>query len=390
MKWMVTEDKLGADQKDVITEIGKSDKPIWIKGHAGSGKSVLLLHALKDFLVKHPNANVCIVVFTNALRDLLKNGLQQIPVLAGKSIPVITFYTVQNRIDAGIKYDAIFCDEIQDLPPELIVTLKASCTRIIVAGDSSQSIYSNVPGIFDQSPATPDQIRQILSPTEKNLSLIYRLTQSVLNILKNVFSEMLADRHNVSKVDTNVEVYKFEDDGSKEEVSFSWKKIKELNRLRPSEVVSILINGHDEILRYVNIVLQIEGKEVWRRVNNRFGKPDYEALNSYLNKAGLPLMYVGNTYGSLEIADEQNKIVLMTYHGAKGLDFDSVFLPLANEDMPDNPKQKELLLVALSRSKRELVISYTGNLFYGLEPFIGNIPAKNGTQPKTNLEDLDF
>jgi superfamily I DNA and RNA helicase len=80
MKWMVTEDKLGADQKDVINEIGKGiNQPIWIKGHAGSGKSVLLLHALSDYLAKHLEANVCVVVFTNALVDLLQTGLEQIP-----------------------------------------------------------------------------------------------------------------------------------------------------------------------------------------------------------------------------------------------------------------------------------------------------------------------
>ena len=77
MKWMISEDKLGSDQVEVIDEIGKiSNKPIWIKGHAGSGKSVLLLHALADYVVKKPRARVCVVVFTKSLVDLLEIGLK--------------------------------------------------------------------------------------------------------------------------------------------------------------------------------------------------------------------------------------------------------------------------------------------------------------------------
>ncbi|MBL0080680.1 MAG: hypothetical protein IPP53_16720 [Bacteroidetes bacterium] len=127
MKWMITEDKLGSDQVEVIDEIGKiNNKPIWIKGHAGSGKSVLLLHSLADYLVKKPTANVCVVVFTRALVDLLETGLKQIPKLNGKTIPVHTIYDVKDLIDNKNRFDAIFCDEYKDLPISFIQSMKSA------------------------------------------------------------------------------------------------------------------------------------------------------------------------------------------------------------------------------------------------------------------------
>ena len=142
MKWMIPEDKLGKDQLDVIDDIGKiSNQPIWIQGYAGSGKSVLLLHALKDYLARNPNANVCVAVFTWSLVDLLSTGLKQIPYLRDKTIPVFTIYQLKRRLDTGARYHAIFCDEVQDLPIEVITLLKQSCDHLIISGDAAQAYH---------------------------------------------------------------------------------------------------------------------------------------------------------------------------------------------------------------------------------------------------------
>jgi superfamily I DNA/RNA helicase len=377
MKWMITEDKLGSDQVEVIDEIGKiNNKPIWIKGHAGSGKSVLLLHSLADYLVKKPTANVCVVVFTRALVDLLETGLKQIPKLNGKSIPVLTIYQLKYRIEKGVsKYDAIFCDEVQDLPLEFIQSIKSVCNHLVIAGDAEQSIYNSVP-IWDQRPATSKEIQDSIVPIEKKLGVIYRLTESVLKVLKNVFPSMLNDMPNIAKVDTEIKLYESNSHDNELEIKFCWDEIKQTNKLRTSEVSAVLISGHDAIMEFVNSVLRIEKIEAWERVNGKDKKPDYEALNSYLKNKGVPIMYVGNNYGSLTDADRENKVVLMTYHSAKGLDFDYVYLPMANDDMYIHSNADSLLLVALSRSKSGLFISYTGSLYPTLHKFLGGIKAK--------------
>ncbi len=377
MKWMITEDKLGTDQVDLIDEIGKiNNKPIWIKGHAGSGKSVLLLHSLADYLVKKPTANVCVVVFTRALVDLLETGLRQIPKLSGKNIPVLTIYQLKYRIEKGMaNYDAIFCDEVQDLPLEFIQSIKSVCKHLIIAGDAEQSIYNSVP-IWDQRPATSKEIQDSIVPIEKKLGVIYRLTESVLKVLKNVFPSMLNDMPNIARVDTEIKLYQSNSQDNEQEIKYCWDEIKQTNTLRTAEVSAVLISGHDAIMEFVNTVLRIEKIEPWQRVDGKDRKPDYEALNLFLKNNGVPIMYVGNNYGSLSDADRENKVVLMTYHSAKGLDFDYVYLPMANDDMYIHSNIDSLLLVALSRSKSGLFISYTGSLYPSLHKFLVGIKPK--------------
>jgi hypothetical protein len=118
MQWMVPEERLGSDQNEVIEEISKiGNQTIWIKGHAGSGKSVVLIQSIKDYLANYPNAKICVVVFANALLDFITEGLKQVPQLEKNDIPVITIYSLYPKIMNGqvLPYDAIFCDEVQDV-----------------------------------------------------------------------------------------------------------------------------------------------------------------------------------------------------------------------------------------------------------------------------------
>src|SRR5690606_20503287 len=115
MKWMISEDKLSSQQREIVKSIGSSRNVEWIQGHAGSGKSVVMLYALSDYIIKNPNSKVGVVVFTHALKDLLNTGLQQMPILRGKRIPIYTIYQMKHNV-GKYKFDALFCDEVQDLP----------------------------------------------------------------------------------------------------------------------------------------------------------------------------------------------------------------------------------------------------------------------------------
>ncbi len=72
MDWMVPLRRLDEAQQNVLRLCANMlEKPIWIEGFAGSGKTVLLVHAIQNYLVKNPDKKVCIVVFTHALIDLI-------------------------------------------------------------------------------------------------------------------------------------------------------------------------------------------------------------------------------------------------------------------------------------------------------------------------------
>lgn len=376
---MVSEEKLSPEQREIMRQVNQSTKPIWIQGHAGSGKSVVMLYALSDYLIKNKNAKVAVVVFTHALKDLLLNGIKEIPALRSKNIPVITIYQMQYKLKntPTIKYDGIFCDEVQDLPITFIKDLQNSCTQLIIAGDAAQSIYEKDP-LKKLSTATVDEINNQIGPENKILLSIFRLTKNVINILKNVYASLLNNKEYIGKENTEIRLFKA--DSREEETEWIWNEAKMININRSSEVCAILLFKRDDIVEFANIVLEKEGKQCWDiETITKFNKEviNFQALNNYLHFNKIPLMYIGNNDGSLDRADKQNKIVIMTYHSSKGLDFDAVCLPYLNTDISFISNRKALALVALSRSKRDLVITYSDIIDSTFNKFLNNVPVKS-------------
>jgi superfamily I DNA/RNA helicase len=372
MRWMISEDKLGPDQREVINDLSKNWKNTWIKGHAGSGKSVLLIHLLRDYLTKNPKSKVCVVVFTRSLVDMLKVAIVELDLEKRfkTNIPVLTIYEFKGKNIAS-KYDVVFCDEVQDLPVSFLHLLKANSNQVIVAGDEAQSIYESVPD-FNEAPATPSQIISSLDAQQKPLFYIYRLTKSMVTMLSRVFSSILSGKTNIEKIDVDIKFCKASKKAN--EIEFVWNEASKTNRLRSDESVAMLFPQIDMIIDYVNSVLKLKGAPKWEEVKNNFNKNDFGNLNDHLLRNKIPMMYIGQGYGSLESADRNNKIILMTYHSSKGLDFDHVFLPMLGENFYLPPKKAEtLLFVALSRSKSNLMISYSGNLYQPMNKFVKDI-----------------
>lgn len=363
MKWMVPEEKLSKEQREIMKSVGRAkNKPIWVQGHAGSGKSVVLLYALSDFLITNKNAKVAIVVFTYSLKDLLEGGLKQMPALKNRNIPVMTVYQMNKSIREGVKYDGVFCDEVQDLPLEFIQGIHKCAKQLVIAGDSAQSIYEKDPNLRLLT-ASPKQINQVINPDNHVLTSIFRLTPNVLNILRNVFSALLNSKTIIGKENTDIRLFRARN--YKEEVKWIWEEAKHINENRTSEVIAILFFRKDDILEFINDVLVLQNRPTWSpKKIMKFGKEkiDFGNLNYHLSNNNIPLMFIGNGYGSLNEADGKNKIVIMTYHSSKGLDFDTVFLPKVDEDILATYNPLALALVALSRSKRDLVITFTGSL----------------------------
>ena len=120
------------------------------------------------------------------------------------------------------------------------------------------------------------------------------------------------------------------------------------------------------------------------------GEYDFESMNRHLNEEKVSLIYVGNKYGSLEEADDDNKIVIMTYHSAKGLDFDAVCLPFIDVDLNITTNENALILVALSRAKRDLLVSYSGNMYSGFNRFLKDLKPTINSELKIETEEIIF
>ena len=89
------------------------------------------------------------------------------------------------------------------------------------------------------------------------------------------------------------------------------------------------------------------------------------------------MQYVANGYG--DFIGEKKKITLMTYHSSKGLDFDRVYLPFCNEEGYSSYVENDatLFMVAFTRSRGDLVISFTKRLNRFVYPFKDDCTYKN-------------
>ena len=354
MAWMIKEDKLDPDQKDFINNESKKPGNIWIKGFAGSGKSVLLVHSLMDILKKEPSAKVVIVVYTHSLIDMFKTGLKELKL--SSSIPVMTYYEFVDKNKSS--FDYIFCDEVQDLPSKVLVAMKTRSKKVIVAGDSNQSIYNSDPR-WKEPIINPELIGSIINAKPFSLSMIHRLTQSIITAVQKILPTMniWGAKRDLTKMDVDIRLC--EADSEEEEVKYMYEESQKGSALQ--EACAVLLPTNKDIQKFADLLLELNDKPAWTVKKNNYGRPDYEYLNRHLKQNGIKLQFIGSGYGSLELASANRDTIMMTYHSSKGLDFDNVFLPFLNNNLfISSDNEETLFMVALTRSKKNLYLSYFG------------------------------
>ena len=62
MAWIIEENKLDAQQRNFLDNVDINRKNVWIKGFAGSGKSILLAYTAKKVRAKSPSASILLIV----------------------------------------------------------------------------------------------------------------------------------------------------------------------------------------------------------------------------------------------------------------------------------------------------------------------------------------
>ena len=348
MQWMVPFNRLGETQLHVLdTCLRESAKTHWIQGFAGTGKTVLLLHAICEFRKKNPDGSVCIVVFTHALIDLIKTG---IPDHLG-NIPVVTYKAFTSRPQ---HYDLIVVDEIQDLESYVLPKLKEFSNSLIVAGDENQSIYKNR--------VSPEDIEEDLSPNKLKLDVLYRLTHALKNIVRTILPNSGIENARSSRM-ANVQITLARADSRNEEIH--WVLQQSRRYAKSGDPVAILFPAKFFVKQFIERVCSIEGVGCPEWVDNEWGQIDFGETNEHLEENDINLQYIGNQYGSLADSDDRPLVYLMTYHSAKGLDFDTVFLPFLDHDVrfwsDDQGLDRRLFFVAATRSRSNLFMSYSKN-----------------------------
>ena len=366
MSWMIRADQLDNEQEHFVFEEVKDKGNKWLQGFPGTGKSVLLIHLILDKIEEDPNIFICVVVFTNALKDMFSAAMKE------SGIPYGNVYltTYHQFIKENFKYEYIFCDEVQDLPQTVLEKMKARTKQLIVAGDANQSIYEEDPYSHEKV-IKVSNLNNIINAKPYELETIHRLTKSIIKSVSFLLPEMNIESAKSSRKTEDTSIRLVKGESETQEIEYILDEAKKA--IDNDESTVILLPSHKDIADFIEIVLSLNNQNIDEIPKNRWNKVDYNKINSLFESNHINLQYLGNGYGDLYNANKSGKIIFMTYHSSKGLDFDNVFLPFISRDFENLyisvELKKTLFMVGMTRSKKNLYLTYAGHVPSNIQKF---------------------
>jgi superfamily I DNA/RNA helicase len=357
MKWMVEINDLDAVQARAIENIiDNQDENHWVKGFAGSGKTIVLTHVLKRLATARPPVKVCFATFTHALKDLIESGLTKTEL---DRIDISTFNGLgKMRND----YDLVVADEMQDIPSRVLPTLAKKSDVLVIAADLDQSIY--------RSACSVSELNAAIKPAkEHQLREIHRINENVFEIATSVYTDAkVVSQTTVRQDDEQARMY--EGASMRDEfVTMYEEAVRVSAKESPSAVLLPSKALLDKFISTIATATSYTGtppsvKDSERPEIGEQADP-FKEINAYLKKNKSPLQVFGGGSGSLYDSDTKKMVYLMTYHSAKGLDFANVFLPHLTEDVSLEPmkgasddQERRLFFVATTRARERLYLSY--------------------------------
>jgi superfamily I DNA/RNA helicase len=229
--------------------------------------------------------------------------------------------------------DYIIVDEAQDFDIDDYNNrfIPHANRSITLFGDSAQKIYSN-------RGATMDAITETLQYERFSLRYNYRLPKSIAKVAQDILSppvDLLTDN--------------MKDGGNSDYPDY------------PKAVISKYNSKEDELRGILNRIQIEDLDDVAILVPH---EENVKEVNDFLVKAGIKTQVHYRTgkiipYRTINTLDFSNNDLpcILTYHAAKGTEFDNVFVPFANNNakLPD----RNAFYVACTRSSRALYISYS-------------------------------
>ncbi len=355
MSWYVGYDKLSQKQLEVLNGVtNQLERTHWLQGFAGTGKTLVLTHLIERVAKLKPDASLCFITFTHALKDLVATGLQ------GAVARRVEIKTHTQFLSEGQRYDFVFLDEVQDIKRGDLDRIKHLAAHLCVAGDPDQRIY--------REGATSRDIDDAVQPRAWKLLEIFRLTRLLQRVAQSILphTRLIEGLHAARTADVTIRLVRHAD--SVAEAEWVWSEAS--RRVRPGDPCVILFPTHKLIYQFGRQLAQSHGfNSPPKPERGERSARDYGPFNEFWRANGLRLMYFGNSHGELARGDTQPMVYLMTYHSSKGLDFRNVFIPRMGADakivfddaLADDPDlDRRLLFVAVTRSRENLFISYSG------------------------------
>lgn len=319
----VEKESMDYDQLDLIGDT--IDKSMIVAGCAGSGKSVIAMYKAQQIL--NSKGDVILIAYTKSLNRYMRQGKENN--LEGR------FYYHWQWIDQGMpKADYIIVDEIQDFDKEEITQfINAAKKCFFFFGDTAQSIYR----AFGKQTMTIDQISSMTGITVSQLYNNYRLPKPVARITQEWLG-LTEERDKVRRFSESLYL-------SKENTLPVFLECD--SKQAQIECIISLINDN----KYRNVGILVPDNEMILEIMNAFTNAKFACEFKY--NAGYNDSKNKNT---LNFKTEHPK--LMTYHSAKGLQFETVILPYYQG--AKDTDEKKSLYVAMTRTYRNLYVLYNG------------------------------
>jgi superfamily I DNA/RNA helicase len=205
------------------------------------------------------------------------------------------------------------------------------------------------------------------------------------DVAQQIYGSRLSWRDAGIRIKSN-EIYRFSDNyrNSPEIVDFAtdltnspfWESTEDL--VRPSSTRAngpkpLLVSFSDtnnEVTWVVDTAIKLS-----RTSSNVIIVRDRKQVNYFISLCQIQGLHAQEIYGKMKAFSSANGISVTTFHSAKGLEFENVFIPfLSDDNFPDSSKLKsmseeslcsdemKLLYVAVTRARHGLYMSYHGIL----------------------------
>jgi superfamily I DNA/RNA helicase len=334
--WFVDYNSLDFDQKRLVNGgvFNAGENIGLINGPAGSGKTIILVNAL----IQSKKTSIAFVSYTHSLLNLAHQGLPD-------NIQAMTYFEARRKV---LNYDLIVIDEVQDIPLEDLRNLISRSNKVILAGDNFQKIFD--------SGAKPEELSKLANSNIHRLLKAYRLTPKGFAAASKIFPGALEGVSSSGKSVVPIELYLTDKHVEGYELCYPLAT----KQIALGRTTAILLPTRAAIVEFANFALRQEGRPEWvvQLTGDQFARENFKSLNQHLRNHQVKLQIVQNKFGDLNDAFANREIVLETYHSAKGLDFEYVFLPnLSVESACKSHLQKSLFYVAITRASGALIIT---------------------------------
>ena len=312
----VDEKSIDHDQLDLIEYT--NDKSMLVAGCAGSGKSVIAMHKAEHLYSE--GKDVILIAYTKSLSGFMG---------VGKTNASFRFYYHYQWIKKGMpKADYIIVDEIQDFTREEIQEfIDAAKKCFFFFGDTAQSIYRQ----YGKDTMTIAQIAEMTGLNTLQLFNNYRLPRPVAKITQTYVGVGVAEYKEKVYQNKETELPRFIHTNTPED---EFQSITQIISSHPDKSIGILYHSNDS-------VLQMSKQMIERGIRCEFKYNDADGEKQNVSNLNF------------------NTLVpkIMTYHSAKGLQFDIVILPQYNG--ADDVESKKALYVAMTRTMHKLYVLYS-------------------------------